>query len=64
MDSEVLQWLFYALPVLTIILYAIYQSRKQSRNSMLLQKAHEDGLAEPTSLHPVIEIHRGKSVFV
>lgn len=58
MDSEVLQWLFYALPVIAIILYAIYQTRKQTRNSMLLQKAHDEGLAEPASLHPVIEIHK------
>ena len=58
MNAEVLQWLFYALPVLVIILYSIQQSRQQARNHTILQKASVDGLIEPTTLHPVIELHK------
>jgi len=58
MNAEVLQWLFYAFPVLAIILFAIYQSRKQARNNAVLQKARDEGLSEPITLHPVIEIHK------
>jgi len=58
MDAEQIQWAFYSLPVILIALYGIYQTRKQSNNLSKLKKAVAEGLAEPASLHPVIETHK------
>ncbi len=58
MDADQIQWVFYSLPVIFIALYAIYQTRKQSGNLSKLKQAEAEGLAEPASLHPVIEVHK------
>lgn len=58
MDADHIQWVFYSLPVIFILLYALYQTRKQSNNLSKLKKAEAEGLAEPASLHPVIETHK------
>jgi len=58
MEVEQIRWVFYSLPVIFIILYAIYQTRKQARNLSAFNKAETEGLAEPASLHPLIEPHK------
>jgi thioredoxin reductase/Pyruvate/2-oxoacid:ferredoxin oxidoreductase delta subunit len=58
MNTEILHWVFYSIPVVLIVLYASYLSAKQARNRSILQNAVSEGLTEPASLHPVIEVHK------
>jgi ferredoxin len=54
--SNLAQYLIYALPLLLI--WAIYWARQRRRddaNAATLTEARESGLAEPASLHPLID---------
>jgi thioredoxin reductase/Pyruvate/2-oxoacid:ferredoxin oxidoreductase delta subunit len=58
MNTEILQWVYYSIPIVLIVLFATWQSLKQSRNRAILENAVNEGLTEPASLHPVIEVHK------
>jgi thioredoxin reductase/NAD-dependent dihydropyrimidine dehydrogenase PreA subunit len=51
-------WLYLAVMVLLWWLYLRRQSRIQRENAQQLQQSLEAGLAEPASLHPVIDTQR------
>jgi putative YpdA family bacillithiol system oxidoreductase len=48
-------WLYYLLPVVFVIVYAIYAARRHSQHHEILEKNQQEGLGEPASLHPVID---------
>lgn len=54
-EVELYKWGLYSLPVILIILYAIFKRRKTHKNKKTLHKAIKDGLSEPASLHPLID---------
>ena len=57
MNAEIdyISWIYYAIPVLIIIIYSWSKSRLHKENRDILAAAHESGMAEPASLHPIID---------
>lgn len=54
-SSEYIEWVYYLVPVVFVIIYFIYISRRHARNLNTLEAAHREGLGEPASLHPVFD---------
>jgi len=55
LESDYLSWIYYSIPLLIIFTYSWLKSRSHNKNKMILDSAHESGLAEPASLHPVFD---------
>lgn len=57
MEQQVdyISWIYYSLPLLIIFTYSWMKSRSHKRNIAILDAAHENGMAEPASLHPVVD---------
>lgn len=55
MKSEYYIWLLYGLPIVLTIVVAILRARRHRRNKKILKKNIATGMAEPASLHPVID---------
>ena len=53
--NEIYSYFAYASPVLAVMTYAVYTSRRSRHNLQTLQKATAAGLAEPASLHPFFD---------
>ncbi|MCW9013612.1 MAG: NAD(P)-binding domain-containing protein [Gammaproteobacteria bacterium] len=52
-SNDYLSWVYYLVPLLFVISYAVLSSRRQAHNLHTLEAAQRDGLGEPASLHPV-----------
>jgi len=57
MNSEIdyFSWVYYLLPVLLVSSYTFMHGRSQRKNRRALEEAQAAGLAEPPSLHPLID---------
>lgn len=53
--SDYISWAYYLIPVIFVITYSVFISYRHSVNQKILEAAHREGLAEPASLHPVID---------
>lgn len=53
--TDYITWAYYLIPVVFVISYAIFKSHRHSVNQDVLAAAHREGLAEPASLHPIID---------
>jgi len=58
METEWIEWSLYLMPVVLIGLYAVYKHLKQKKAIAMLDAAIAEGLGEPATLHPVIEVHK------
>lgn len=57
--SNLSPYLIYALPLLVIwTIYWLRQRRSDAANVATLEEAHEAGLVEPASLHPLVDANR------
>ena len=52
-NSNYLNLIYYFIPVLIVITYSVFSSKKHKRNKRTFDVAKRDGLTEPASLHPV-----------
>lgn len=53
--SHYLSWIYYLIPVLFVGIYWQLTKKKHKSNLQQLETAKSEGLAEPPSLHPVID---------
>jgi len=58
METEWIEWSLYLMPVVLIGLYAVYKHLKQKKVVATFEASKAEGLGEPATLHPVIEIHK------
>ena len=52
---EIVRYLAYASPVIVMVLYWLYSTRKSRKNQTELKTNIQTGLTEPASLHPIID---------
>ena len=64
MSHSYLTTLFYLLPlILVLLLYYRRHSKKEAQFGARLAETIKSGVAEPLTLHPVIDLRGFKSVF-
>jgi thioredoxin reductase (NADPH) len=54
MKFNFLTWLVYALPLLVVLIVYAFRRRTHHRNKQILKKNIKAGMADPASLHPLI----------
>ena len=55
LSKEMLQWVYYFIPLLFILYYVSHTKKKHKKNRNYFEEIKEAGLTEPASLHPVID---------
>jgi len=53
--SNYLSWIYYLIPVIFVLIYWRLTRKKHHSNVKQLETAKAEGLAEPASLHPIID---------
>ena len=53
--SNYLSWIYYLIPVIFVLIYWRLTRKKHHSNVKQLENAKAEGLAEPASLHPIID---------
>lgn len=53
--SQHIRWIYYLIPVMFVLIYWRLTRKKHHSNLKQLETAKAEGLAEPASLHPIID---------